>query len=225
VRPYAIFIINPSLPPLTEAELAPPFTGELLRASLRGTPAPETGTLETAAGFSPAAGPGGDADGALTLDGTTGRVVYTLDLFPDEEYALTLWARLDREPSGSIGQIVSAWTTQADDPLRLCVIGGKLYGRLEAGAAYSTPGVPLAVGVWHHVALVKEAATLTLYVDGEVRGKALAPLYPLTKARALGVGGNPRHPAGEYVPVTVRDLVFQAKALSAAEIAALTATE
>ena len=77
-----------------------------------------------------------------------------------------------------------------DDPLRLVVDNGKLFARIEAGSSFGTPGVPVGLGRWHHVAAAKRGAILTLFMDGLPVGSSAAPEFSTTTARdcALGAG-------------------------------------
>lgn len=108
-----------------------------------------------------------------------------------------------------------------DDPLRLCVDGGRLFARIEAGGGYSTPGFPLQPGRRYHVAVVKDAGELRLHVDGELVSSAVVPENLGSLSNALGLGGNPLYSGAEYLRMEAADFQFWSGALDSGEIAAL----
>jgi hypothetical protein len=212
------FTVDPRLAPLTDAQLRPPLAGGLLVASaLAGRPTPAVGRLLSAGGHRPATGPTGQPETALQLNGTSGRVTYAVPSFPEEEYTVTVRARIDALPQGRLGQLFSAWTAPSDDPLRLCIEDGKLYARIEAGSSCSTEGFPLQAGRWYGIAAVKEGSRLTLYVDGTAVGQAVAPYSIRSNAREVALGGNPRFAGNEFLAASVADFSFHGRAFSAEE--------
>jgi hypothetical protein len=147
--------------------------------------------------------------------------VYTLDEFPSEAYSIAVWTRIERLPSQRLGQVVSAWAAPMDDPLRLCLDGGKLYARIEAQRGFSTEGVPVEVGRWYHIAAVKAQDQLRLYLDGQLVGQTAVPYSIYSKARALALGGNPRYAGNEFLAAAYAELSFFAQALTAEEVGKL----
>jgi DUF1680 family protein len=219
LTPYKRFIIDPTAPALGDGTPgARPSDKMLTAASLRGDVKPDYGALLKAQGWKPAAGRQGANAGAVELDGVQGMVTYKLHGFPEEDYSVTIWVSLTRPHGKQYGQVFSAWTRGMDDPLRLVVIENKLYARMEAGRLYGTEGVPLEVGRWTHVAAVKEADKLTLYIDGKPRGTAEVPVLLSTVSEEFALGGNPRYSGPEFLACRLADLKFFAKALSADEI-------
>jgi len=66
---------------------------------------------------------------------------------------------------------------------------------------------------------VKQRDKLTLYVDGQARSSAQAPLLVLAGAKDFAVGGNPNYTgAPEFLAARFADLRFYALALSAEEV-------
>ena len=192
--PFKRFRVDPKLPPSTAdptSEYGERADGVLLCADLAGDPKPSHGTLLRAAGFQPAAGKTGEPGTAVQLDGKTGMLVYALNKgFPSYEYTVSIWVTYDRGEE-RLGQVLSAWHHAMNDPLRICIVGGKLFARIEAGSGYSTEGVPVEPGRWHHVAVVKSGSQLALYVDGKRAGAATVPIEVLSSARDVALGGNP----------------------------------
>jgi hypothetical protein len=112
-----------------------------------------------------------------------------------------------------------------DDPLRICVVGGKLYARIEAGSGYSTEGVPIEPGRWHHVAVVKSGSQVTLYVGGKRAAAMAAPVEVQSSARDFALGGNPHFTGlSEHLACRLAKFTMYARALTAEEIAAVSQT-
>jgi hypothetical protein len=218
------FRIDPSLPPahidqLTEyGERA---DGVLVTASLAGDPKPGYGRLLEARGFRPAPGIDGKPAGAVALDGRTGLLRYAVRAFPSYEYTVALWFVYDRKED-RLGQVFSAWDHLVDDPLRICIVGGKLYARIEAGPCVSTEGVAVEPGRWHHVAVVKSGTRLALYLDGKPAAATQAPDEIASSARDFALGGNPHYTGlSEHLACRVARLTMLVRALSAQQVAEL----
>ena len=222
IGPYKHFVIDPAAPPMPTSsygEREP--DGMITAALLNGRVEPEYGTLLGAGGWKPAAGPKGEADTAIELDGQ-GMVKYKLAAFPEEAYTVSIWVAATELPQDRLGQVFSAWCAGMDDPLRLVVDKGKLFARIEAGSRYGTEGVELESGRWYHVAGVKQGEELVLYVDGEARASARVPRLIWSGAADFAVGGNPNYTgAPEFLAARFVDLRFYARGLSAEEVKAL----
>lgn len=190
----------------------------IVSASLKGEAKPQFGQLLNAPGFA------ATADGqAISLNGRDGMLLYALPENFGADFTVAVRVRIRELPAAKqIGQIFSAWCGFMDDPLRLTVDHEKLAARIEAGRAYGTAGVPLAVGKWHHVAAVKAGAKLTLYVDGNARASTEVPAVVNTQSRACALGGNPAYTgAPEFLAADFADLLVRNRALSAAAVTAL----
>jgi len=172
--PPACFTIDPRAPPQVlapEPRLGPDCV--IIAHSLRGDSTPAFGELKS---MSAAAR---DDDGTL-LDGKAQRVVYSVPVWPEDDFTAQVSVKITEFPTNRIGQIFSAWCAPMDDPLRLVLDGGKLFACIEAGAGLSTPGVPLKADEWHQVAAVKQGGTLTLYLDGKSAGSCPVPELSVT---------------------------------------------
>ena len=108
-----------------------------------------------------------------------------------------------------------------DDPLRLVVQGQQLFARIEAQRAYGTEGVPIELHRWYHVAVVKQASRLTLFVDGQAAAAAQVPELLWSGSTEFALGGNPRFSGPEFLAGRFAQLQFWARALAPAEIRAL----
>ena len=126
--------------------------------------------------------------------------------------------RINELPRGRLGQVFSAWCASMDDPLRLVVDGGRLFARIEAGTVFSTPGVTVETNRWYALAAVKQAGTLTLYLDGQPVGSCAAPEFLTTQSELCALGGNPRYSGNEHLAARVADFHVWARALTAAEV-------
>jgi hypothetical protein len=162
-------------------------------------------------------------EGGVALDGVIGRLKYAVEEYPEEEYTDAVRVRIDALPQGRLGQVFSAWTATADDPLRLVIDNGKLYARIEAGGGGgSTEGFPVEAGRWYSLAVVKEGSRLTLFVDGRVAGRAIVPYRVRSNTREVALGGNPRFPGNEFLAATFAAFRLEARPLSPEEVRGLT---
>jgi hypothetical protein len=71
----------------------------------------------------------------------------------------------------------------------------------------------------------RERSQLALYVDGERRGATTVPTFIHSLARDFAVGGNPHYAGNEFLAARFADLRLYARALSAAETAALASAD
>ena len=195
--------------------------GVFVKAALRGDPRPEHGRLRKAAGATAVAGASGRPATALRLDGAGGMLVYALPLEFGGDFSVALRVRVNALPKATLGQIFSAWAGPMDDPVRLTIEKGKVHARIEAGSAYSTSGHPVEIGNWMHMAAVKAGGRLTLFVDGQPRGAVDVPFIVETAAQTCALGGNPNFSGAEFVAADFADFVGYNRALSAAEVIAL----
>lgn len=227
--PAKRFCIDPKLPPLGDADLTEygeRADGVLVEASLAGDAKPQYGTLLEARGCQPAAGPDGTPNTAVAVDGQSGLLRYQLRRFPRESYTVSFWfAHNATEPH--LGQLFSAWCHGMDDPLRICIDGGKLSTRLEgSGQMLSTAAVAIERDRWYFVTAVKSRNTLTLYLDGKAVATMPTPLSVTSQANDFALGGNPHFTgSSEFLACRLAKLVFRVQALSAEEVATLYAQQ
>jgi uncharacterized protein len=217
IRPYKRFTIDPQMPPAREG-IARRSDAMVTTVPLRGKVEPEYGALLQAAGWKPAAGPDGRPDQAVELDGARGSLKYKLAEFPSGDCTVATWVFLTEKPRNGNGQIFSAWRRAMDDPLRLVVCEGKLFGRIEADAAYTTNGLPIETGRWFHAAAVKKNDTLTVWIDGNPKASTKAPEGVYSTADSFAIGGNPNLPGEECLAARFADFRLYARALSADEL-------
>jgi hypothetical protein len=103
VRPPARFVIDPSLPASPAPALAAIGPdGVLVQAALRGSAKPQFGQLAQEPPIQPAEGPTGSANQAVALDGKSQKLVYQIDEFPEEDYTMAVWVRINESPSNRI---------------------------------------------------------------------------------------------------------------------------
>ena len=224
VQPTARFKVDPSLSPPPEdlsGGNAEGPGGVLLRAALHGGPKPEFGQLKRATDFKPATGPDHQPQHAVALNGQAQMLIYGIEEFPDENYSMAVWVKISALPENHPGQIFSAWAVPMDDPARICVEQGKLFARVESQQGFSTEGVAIEAGRWHHVAVVKSGSQLTLYLDGKARGSVGVPAYLNSAARSVALGGNPNYSGNESLAAEFSAFAFFNRALTEEEINAL----
>ena len=163
-----------------------------------------------------------DAEGTQ-VNGRDQMLVYAIPVWPEEDFTVAVRVRINEIPKGRLGQIFSAWTAGMDDPLRLAVEDGKLFGRIEAGQVFGTAGTPISAGTWHHVAAVKSGARLNLFLDGHPAGSCAAPEFTTTATRECALGGNPRFTGNEFLAAAFADFGLWERALTPAEVQRLAA--
>lgn len=211
VRPSARFQVSGQLEPVFETIEAPRPTGparELVAAPLLGKAEPAFGEWAPTESWSPVAGPDGSPASAVALNGTDQRLIYKIGSWPEEDYTLALKFRVRELPSGRIAQIFSAWAAGMDDPLRVTIDRGQLFARIEAGTGYSTAGVPIQVGTWYDLRVIKEGTRLALFLDDKERASCNVPEFISSRATDFALGGNPHYTGNEFAAVEVQDLQF-----------------
>ncbi len=225
IAPYKQFIVDPDAPPMSPTLYGERETDKvLIEAALRGSPEPSYGKLRDAAGWKAAAGPGERPRSAVLLNGSNGMLRYPLESFPETAYSVSVWVKIEEFPKSRYGQIVSAWTAGMDDPLRVVVDRGKLAARIEAGNNYTTRSTALELHRWYHIAVVKNAAALSLFVDGKKRALVSAPHTVISRSRCIAIGGNPLYRgAPEYLNAAFAGFALYARALDPEEIKAIAA--
>ena len=112
-----------------------------------------------------------------------------------------------------------------DDPLRIVLQGDEVFARIEAHSGYSTAGVKLEQGKWVHVAAVKDAVRLLLYVNGELRQSTTVPTLVASAAQSIGVGTNPNYGGNERLIGKLSEFAFFAKVLTPEQVASIYRTD
>jgi len=216
------FTVDLSLENTVKGEAALYQLGErdlMVASPLDGSGEPTIGVLESASGIAPAPDRQDREGGAVAFTGQTSGIKYALPYFPERDFAFYAWVCPEGLPTDRLHQVFSAWCAGMDDPLRVVIHGTELFARIEARAAYSTPGVPVENGKWVHVAAVKDGPKLFLYVNGELRGSVDVPEWCATGARDFAIGANPNYTgANECFAGRLDDFGFHAQALTADEI-------
>ena len=162
---------------------------------------------------------------AIALNGSASKITYRLPYFPDETYSACVWVCPEGFTTDRIQEIVSAWAAPMDDPLRIVLQADEVFARIEAHGAYSTAGVKLEQGKWVHVAAVKDAARLLLYVNGELRQSATVPTLVASAAQNIGVGANPNYGGNERLVGKLSEFAFFARALTPEQVASIYRTD
>jgi hypothetical protein len=219
VEPNSVFTFEPGPFGGTEEPSSAAYPNALIvGALLRGDVVPQRGILKRATSFAAVRGPGGLA---VRLNGKDQILVYALPQDFGEDYSVAVRFRLASLPKGRIGQIFSGWAAPMDDPLRITVEDEKLFARIEAKQNYSTKGLRIESGIWHHVGAIKSGSSLKLYLDGVLQETVPVPLIVSTNARVCALGGNPNFPGNEFLAVDLADFVLFLKPLEDAEVRGL----
>lgn len=189
-----------------------------LRADLRGDAHPQTGRLAAPPRHE-------DFADALRLNGKGQMAVYEApENWAAGDYTIAVRVRINALPPGNqLGHVFSAWCAGGDDPARLVASQGLLFARIEASPhGASTGGVPITVGEWQHLAVVKAGGRLTLFLNGEPAAHADAPSTAGSASRRLALGGNPLYTgAPEFLAADFSHFRLYTRALSDAEVAGL----
>lgn len=143
----------------------------------------------------------------------------------DGPFTAAAWFRTEADTAQSVlwahgvGGGVPQWWIRVepgDDRIR---------GLIETDAGVRSVAAPgaYADGAWHHVALTRDADGLTLYVDGEAAATAgaIGGSIPSDTSTGLHVGQRPD--GANALTGAVDDVWYLDRALSASEVAALTA--
>ena len=196
--------------------------GDIVVAPLAGNCKPTYGKLASATDASPAPGPNGKANGAVAFSGKPNSMaIYSIKRFPEERYTVAFRFRYQKKEN-RMAQLFSAWCKGMDDPLRICIIDGKLSARVETGQFHKMPGIPIPPDKWTHVAAVKEETRLTLYVDGKSVGQMKLPRAVISGSTHVALGGNPKYRGqNECLDCSITDFRFSANAMSEQEVKAL----
>ena len=191
--------------------------GVVLKASLAGVPAPQEGKLLVSKDVAPASGRNGSAQGALTFNGTSSKLVYDAPQFPLRTYTFAAWfCPQGLEADGRRWhQIVSAWCASANDPLRVTVQDKELVVSIEQpnGGCHLSGG-RVENGKWAHVTVVKKGTELSLYVNGKSVGRAAVQSSFQPGPKNVGVGCNPNYSGQEAFQGALAEVVFVREALS-----------
>lgn len=91
---------------------------------------------------------------------------------------------------------------------------------LSSGNVFATD-TPLIDNTWHHVALVKNGTTVTIYADGEAENTSTVSAAAQNNSRPLLIGYNPGEGTLGYWKGKLDELKIFGRALTPAEIAAL----
>jgi DUF1680 family protein len=215
-RPPVVFTIDPNRAPLTPdqlTEFGERSDGMMIEADLLRSAEPTYGWVDEAKGLT-------FSNDAAKTAGEESRLVYKVKRFPDE-YTLLLRVKIDVLPE-KLSQLVSAWCKGGDDPLRLCLEGGKLFVRIEGMGGASTSGQEMPTGRWVSLAVSKENGSLDLWMDGKKVARTSAPRRLMSGSTAIGIGRNPRYSGDESVVGEFSHLRFFARPLSNEEIVKFT---
>jgi hypothetical protein len=166
--------------------------------------------------------------GALTFDGVDDQVSVpsSASLQPTTAFTASVWFKMNSYPTDWGGLFC-----KGPDAFDVCDYGAALDGagnmwrsvKLDDGASGTEAFVlgtkPVALGQWHHLAMVFDGNTLRAYLDGEFDGSSLAaqsPTLPLsTSASPLHIG---MYDPQSFFPGQIDDLSIWSRALTQDEV-------
>lgn len=131
----------------------------------------------------------GFAESALALNGINEFVAvpytYALD-FGADDFSLEVWLKADSTQAGAAPEqsIVDSTTTgRCPYAIHYLADSGKVLAlrSQDETTITITSSVAINDGKFHHVAFIKQGATLVLYIDGESVGTAIDPFQPTTQ--------------------------------------------
>jgi RHS repeat-associated protein len=88
-----------------------------------------------------------------------------------------------------------------------------------SGAAWLSTGVKPAIDVWHHVALVRNAGTTTIYLDGAALTPTNSTIAPTVPGAGFAIGRQ-SGATGRYFAGSIDEVAVYSSALSTATVAA-----
>lgn len=141
----------------------------------------------------------GDANGAMSLDGTSGHLLAPGAAIPNGPYTLAVWVKATAaDPNaGLLGQ----W---AGGGAMLWLDGSGAYGLAHTGSGsdFLSSGVAPRIGAWDLVVGVFDGAELRLYVNGTLAASLATTTNPGTAAVPVELGALP--PPSPAEPPQVR---------------------
>lgn len=141
----------------------------------------------------------------------------------DGPYTASLWFRSASVPSdnynGRQGLFVKRRRSEAErfhfvlheDTVQLDVHDGGTGGRVRSGDGFVD-------GEWHHAVGVRDAETLTLYVDGQRRAESEPQIGDVSPASPIYLGAQPEYPRPLYFEGAIDDVAVFDAALSADDV-------
>jgi hypothetical protein len=172
----------------------------------------------------------GDTDTAVRLDGMSAWVSLAdaFDFAGKVPFTIELWARpqlVDELHRGLFTKEVAGGGVRQGYLLTLQLTAGLAFERAKDGLTASVMTRPLPAGVYSHVVVTFDGASLRLYVDGALAAGPIAATneLPDTTANAVAgarVSGNTPLGNAAHFRGDLDELAFYDQALSAARVAA-----
>ena len=106
---------------------------------------------------------------------------------------------------------------QGDNRIWFCLGGASGANGCSPGAATTVRSTTqIEVGVWNHVAAVKSATAIAIYVNGVPEETKALPIFTDSHEASLRIGSNSRE--GAYLPGLVDEVDVFSRALTSAEV-------
>ncbi|MCP4662401.1 MAG: LamG domain-containing protein, partial [bacterium] len=166
---------------------------------------------------------------ALELDGTAAyvEIPHAPEIHfaaADESFTVELWMRAAEGTAGDERVLVEKWSGIGSYPfaLRYRPATGEIVFARSTGDASSSPILVsqpgCGDGVWHHVAAVKEGATLRLFVDGALAAETTDPIVDRIRGTSPVYAGS-RGGTSHFFHGAITELRIWRRARTAEELA------
>ena len=164
--------------------------------------------------------PGGPFGHAFTFDGAGDYINIGDELdMGASDFTLSAWIKGD-PTMDQWGRILDKGYATAYSFHRRAATNEVGFEMFVSGNGYATT-TPVIDNTWHHVALVKDGTTVTIYADGDAEGTNAVSGAAQNNALPLLIGFNPGEGVQGYWKGELDELKIFGRALSAAEVAAL----
>ena len=171
------------------------------------------------------------ANGALELDGATGRIENTAgDGFSGtDSFTVAAWVKLppahnadgvlaQQQQAGANGDVGSyVITIMANGTVRFTVRGLEEGGGSTGNQFDITSSAAINDGDWHHIACVRDGETGRIFIDGVLEASGTGAVRVMNPDLAVAVGADVRNDAS-FLAATVDDIRFYQDALAALQI-------
>lgn len=190
----------------------------LLKDRLAGKVLPEKGNLAWGSRVGKSeVGPKGDPQTALLLNGSSEKVTFILDAFPDDDFIINLDFMIENFPSkGHKAKILSACGKVSDDPVSLVLesnreLIGASEGFYKSGDVryeyiHKTDPFVYSLGIWYHLIVVRKGGQMYFYINGNIISAPFKVSSEKTKTKKISLGGSPI--SEEYAACRVANFIF-----------------
>ncbi len=190
----------------------------LAKDRFAGKVAPEAGKLVWGSRVGkPLEGPDGTPKTAILLNGTSEKVTFSLDAFPNGDFIINLdFFVAEAISKGGKAKILSACCRNSDDPVSVVLEKDhKLYGMTEGfyksgdllyEYVHKTEPFIYSFDVWYHLIVVRKNGLMYFYINNKLISAPFKISSEKTKTRKIAIGGNPI--ADEYASCRIANFIL-----------------